>query len=932
MKKSVSLFLSLVMLCSLLVIAPSAEERLENALPSPNTSSENTAPPTDEEPVPETSPGAAANETAAEPDQILNEAGQIEAALYSKFNMTNAINCSGFENIPLSFDSATSYIAIKWTAPNISSDTANDISYIIETAGNLDTKIDFVSSSGVSSKTVSSGGLGGNASADFGTMMRGTRYFVISLESGEPGSFLLRFKRHDHYSIDQEDTNFDDEIQAQLEAGNPTPTNTLLQYPLIDYELDVDWFAFEARALGKYRINITNLDDIDLKVTVYGSDQQPDSTGYDSKWQEHTFTRLHSSPVTYSDFQASINTERIYVKVEASNYNSHDKDSNYGYMIEFMTPDRLDPYDAASESGNDIPAQATLLDFDSSSTVVIDDATLHIDDEDIYKFTTGLNGGTVSATIYKMDGQYLYTANIIGEDYEILATSTGTSVLQKTATATNLAPNTTYYIQICSRNANNVYDPFTPYKLIVEDSTGPRPNTSWQHAQLTSFTNGTATISGSSPTAGINNLWYKLTGNGDGIYSVDCTTAASCNITFYTFVNNELNESAKEPHNIESNSFEIELSSSETYYVKVSPPYPADNFVFNINATADVQIFYTDVDAGYSHTVILANTGKVYTTGDNWFGQCGLGASIFETGTFTEVVGLSDVVDIAAGDYFTVAVKNDGTVWAFGYNNFGQLGTSPQQFDRSHTPVLVPNLGDVQSAECGGNFVIAKKNDGTLWSWGDNSCGQLGIGSDAAFVYSPTQIPAIPEMTSVAAGSWHAIACNAEKIYTWGSIDNGNNVSNTPVEVQIDNSIYSPIRVAAGVNFSIVTDGWNTYSWGDNYYGQLGDGTTTSRYTPSLIPSTYEFVALSAGYDYVIASTHAVEGKIVVGWGDNSDGQLQNELSAVLIPTQIGTYSNVSEHIGAGGQHIVILYDNGTIETWGDNSSGQLGNGTVGNS
>lgn len=139
-------------------------------------------------------------------------------------------------------------------------------------------------------------------------------------------------------------------------------------------------------------------------------------------------------------------------------------------------------------------------------------------------------------------------------------------------------------------------------------------------------------------------------------------------------------------------------------------------------AFGDVQT----IAAGSGHTLALKNDGTVWAWGDNYYGQLGDGTTT-ERHAPVQVTGLAGVTAIAAGGGHTVALRNDGTVWAWGDNYYGQLGDATAT--ESHTPVQVTGLSGVTAIAGGGAHTVALKSDGTVWSWGDNSYGQLSDGT-----------------------------------------------------------------------------------------------------------------------------------------------------------------------------------------------------------
>lgn len=307
---------------------------------------------------------------------------------------------------------------------------------------------------------------------------------------------------------------------------------------------------------------------------------------------------------------------------------------------------------------------------------------------------------------------------------------------------------------------------------------------------------------------------------------------------------------------------------------------------------------FSAVSIGGAHSVALdtAAGGNVMCWGRNASGQ--LGDGTFETRTSPVPVlvslgsALTGVKAIAAGGNHTIALKIDGTVWAWGENLSGQVGDG--MLTNRSFPVQV--LSEVKAIAAGGSFSLALKNDGTVWAWGSNSKGQLG-NNDPLFTSSavPVQVvvsggSALTGIKAIAAGGSHALALN--------------------------------------------DTGTILYAWGYNELGQLGDGTVISRNMAVEVDTTGEVTAISAGLDHSLA----VIGGRVYAWGFNYHGQLGNG-AALLNAAPVMTPQTVIDQddvilsfivdVIATGHHSIARDTNGTIWTWGNNAYGQLGDGTA---
>jgi alpha-tubulin suppressor-like RCC1 family protein len=163
----------------------------------------------------------------------------------------------------------------------------------------------------------------------------------------------------------------------------------------------------------------------------------------------------------------------------------------------------------------------------------------------------------------------------------------------------------------------------------------------------------------------------------------------------------------------------------------------------------------TEIASWSTHTIALKSDGTVWAWGNNVYGQLGDGTTSQRL-TPVQVSGITNVIDIAGGTFHTIALKSDGTVWAWGNNGYGQLGdgTITQQ---TKTPVQVSGLKDVTEIAGGVYHTIALKSDGTVWTCGDNTYGQLGDGTTTQSL-TPVQVSGLKDVTEIAGGAYQTIA------------------------------------------------------------------------------------------------------------------------------------------------------------------------------
>ncbi|MGO4540048.1 RCC1 domain-containing protein [Paenibacillus sp. 2TAB19] len=340
-------------------------------------------------------------------------------------------------------------------------------------------------------------------------------------------------------------------------------------------------------------------------------------------------------------------------------------------------------------------------------------------------------------------------------------------------------------------------------------------------------------------------------------------------------------------------------------------------------ATAVPQIYANE----YS-SVGLVSDGTVWSWGRGGRGQLGNGRSN-NSSSPVKASGLSDARTIAATYASSFAVKSDGTVRAWGANEKGQLGDGTVS-DRL-SPVAVSGLAGIASVSSGpGLHTLAVGNDGKLWAWGNNEDGQLGDGTTDQRL-TPVEVAGLPPIVQAAVGGFFSMALDSDgQVWSWGwnkqgQLGDGTADQNRLIPMPIT-GLSNIVAVSAGYNHALALDeNGDVWAWGQNTNGAVGDGTYTERRTPVKVVSLDNVASISAGFFHNLVIKN--DGT-VWGWGYNAQYQLGNgSTEKTNSPIQVPGASDM-RMVAAGQFHSLAMDRDGMGWAWGYNSGGLLGDRT----
>jgi len=232
--------------------------------------------------------------------------------------------------------------------------------------------------------------------------------------------------------------------------------------------------------------------------------------------------------------------------------------------------------------------------------------------------------------------------------------------------------------------------------------------------------------------------------------------------------------------------------------------------------------------------------------------------------------GQMTTLAISAGDSDALALRSDGSVWSWGTNQFGEMGIS--NLTCNYYPMRVVGVSNVSKISAGEVHSLAIETNGTVWAWGDNSGGELGNTNGNSPV--PVQVAGITNPVSVSGGYEYSLALlSSGQVLAWGTNEYGNlgnGGTNSYWQPRLVAALTNVVKVVgAGAHSTALDSNGVVWCWGDNWYGEIGNGGTNDVYAPVAVFSNA--VEIAAGFDFTMALK---KDGTVWGWGDNWYGEL----------------------------------------------------------
>ncbi len=341
---------------------------------------------------------------------------------------------------------------------------------------------------------------------------------------------------------------------------------------------------------------------------------------------------------------------------------------------------------------------------------------------------------------------------------------------------------------------------------------------------------------------------------------------------------------------------------------------------------------------GARGTVIKKSDGTVWTWGGNIGGKLGVGVSstnLTRVLVPNEVHGPGDagffnsVAAIMGGEVHNVAVRSDGTVWAWGNNVFGQLGDGTT--NEAHDPVQTLVLSNIVSLGGRGYHTLAVDAGGSIWGWGWNSAGELGAGN-TNFTAVPIKVVGLSNPAMVSSGYKFSLALLPNgTVFQWG---HGRVIANNLTPAQVP-GLSNIVSISAGWDHALALRSDHTvWAWGQNNFGEIGDGGAGNRTNPVQVTTLSNIVAVSGGDWH---SSALDSSGMIWKWGRNDVGQLGNgtaDSSQHPLPAKIQVDNNGVPFtnivmVAARDWHNIAVKADGSVWQWGANDQGQCGDNTT---
>ena len=321
---------------------------------------------------------------------------------------------------------------------------------------------------------------------------------------------------------------------------------------------------------------------------------------------------------------------------------------------------------------------------------------------------------------------------------------------------------------------------------------------------------------------------------------------------------------------------------------------------------------------------------ELWIWGGNAYGQLGTNDTATRSTPVTTLSGGSNWKQVSGGQGYTAAIKTDGTLWTWGNNGNGKLGTNDDQ--NKSTPVTTFAGGtNWKQVSCGVNHTAAVKTDGTLWVWGGNNFLPLGTNSQALAFTPVTTFAGGTNWKQVTANWFHTAAIKTDgTLWTWGRNytgelgTNGDGSKATPVTTFAGGTNWKQVASGYGRVSAIKTDG-TLWTWGQGAGGALGNTGTSSLTPVTTFAGGTNWKQVSSALLSLTCAAIKTDGTLWI-WGYNISRQLgTNDDTNRATPVTTFAGGTNWKQVASGPNHTTAIKTDGTLWNWGNNGAGQLG-------
>jgi alpha-tubulin suppressor-like RCC1 family protein len=343
---------------------------------------------------------------------------------------------------------------------------------------------------------------------------------------------------------------------------------------------------------------------------------------------------------------------------------------------------------------------------------------------------------------------------------------------------------------------------------------------------------------------------------------------------------------------------------------------------------------FCQISAGIVNTMAIDKNGRVWTWGNNQFGQLGDNSTTPRRTPVSVLGAVKTFCKISTVSFLTMAIDKNGRAWGWGYNIYGQLGNNSTTSQRTPVSVLgaVKTFCQISAGGVSGvGYVIAIDKNGRAWAWGYNANGQLGDNSVTSRLTPVSVLGAVKTFCQISAGEGfqsHTMAIDKNgSAWGWGFNSTGqlgdNSITSRLTPVSVAGAVKTFCQISAGGTHTMAIDkNGRAWGWGNNGQGRLGDNSITSRRTPvSVAGAVKTFCKISAGTNHTIAIDK--DGR-AWAWGSDSNGQLGLGIITIT-PFSVQGAVKTFCHITAGFENTLAIDKNGRAWGWGSDTNGKLG-------